>query len=148
MSKTENVLQTAKQLIQNFDLSKIFLFNNRYQKGNYLNNSGYDPIELEAGTVLGRIGSTNVLIPCHHLSTDGSQYPVGVLAHNVDIDAGDTVEVTICDMGDVAQEKLILKYGTTLTSVASGSTRTIRDLLQAAGIKVVGGTEMTDYDNQ
>lgn len=146
MSKNETVLNTAKQQITNFDLSKIFIWNNRYQKGNFLNNAGYDPYELKAGTVLGRIAASNILIPCHHLSTDGSQYPVGVLAHDVDVDAGDTVEVTICDGGDVAEEKLILYYGTTLESVVNS--RTVRDWLQAQGLKVVGGTEMTDYDNQ
>lgn len=144
--ESETTLNTNKQMITNFDLSKIFIGRNRYQTGNYLNNSSYDDLDVLAGTVLGRIAATGKLIPCVAESTDGSQYPVGVLAHDIEIDSGDEAEVTICDMGDVAEEKLIFKYGGSLDSIVSS--RTLRDHLAAQGIKIVSATEMTDYDNQ
>ncbi len=147
MSTQTIVLNNGRQAIINQDVSKIFILNNRYQKGNYINNSSYDPITLYAGTVLGRIHASNVLVPLEAGASDGSQFPVGILAEDLEIDSGDTVECYLCDGGDVATEKvLFVKPGDGLETVVSS--RRLKDWIQAQGIKLVGGTEMTDFDNQ
>lgn len=151
MSSIQTVLLTALQMITNVDLSKVFLGENRYQDGNLLNNSSYNDLDLVAGTVVGRITATGVLVPYVHTANDGSQYPVGVLAHDFQIDSGETKNnVTIVDFGDVAQSKLVFiaGSGTTLESIVTNGGRRVKDWLQAQGIKIVPGTEMTGYDNQ
>ncbi len=136
----------------NTDVSKIFLRDNRYQKGNQLGNSSYNPMTLTAGTVMSRIGNSGYLTP---LFTSGAvdSLPVGILADDVEIDPGETKEITIVDMGDVAADKLILFYtqrnpafGESLDTVVSG--RRLRDHLAAQGLKLITMTEMTQYDNQ
>ena len=134
------------------DVSKIFLRDNRYQTGNNLNNGAYDPLTLVAGTIMGRVGNSGYLVPLFTLATDGSEYPVGILAHDVELDSGETKQITIVDMGDVAEDQVVFYYTSinpaaaqTLDSVVSN--RRIRDYLQAQGIKLISGTEMTTYDN-
>jgi hypothetical protein len=149
MSKQTVGLNKTNALIVNTDRSKIFLRDNRYQKGNDMNNSSYDPWELPAGTVVGRIASSGDIVPCSGASTDGSQYPIGLLADDVSIDAGDTKEVTFVDMGDVASDKIdFYRPEDTLSSIPSGSTRQMRDHLQMMGIKIIPVNEMTQTDNQ
>lgn len=140
-------LNTSNELFVNTDISKIFIWGNRFQKGQYINNSTYDPIVLKAGTILGRIHATNVLVPLVASASDGSQFPVGILAQDLTIAASATVTTTMVDYGDVAQDKIIfVKPGDGLETVVSS--RRIKDHLQAQGIKVVpGGDEMTGFDN-
>lgn len=128
------------------DVSKIFLRDNRYQKGFSLNNPTYNPMVLLAGTIMGRISNTGNLAPLYAPGADGTQFPVGVLANDVSIDSGETQEVSIVDFGDVAENKLIFFYsGQTLETVVSS--RRVRDWMQAQGIKLITSTEMTEYDN-
>lgn len=138
---------SGNQATINTDVSKIFLRDNRYQKNNHLNNGAYDPLTLVAGTLLGRIGSSDLVVPLFSLAGDGSQYPVGILAHDVEIESGETKEISFCDFGDVAYDKVVLFYsGDTLETVVSS--RRLKDYLQAQGVKLITGTEMTAYDNQ
>lgn len=150
MSQTTGT-NTSNQLTVNTDTSKIFIWNNRYDATNYVNNSYYDPITLVAGTVMGRVAATQVLIPCEAGASDGSQYPIGILAHDLEVDSGDTVSATICVSGDVAEEKVVFfnsdATGMSLDTVVSD--RSMRDRIAAdtIGINLVAGTEMTAYDN-
>lgn len=151
MSSVSQALLTALQAITNYDLSKIFLGDNQYQDGNLLNNSSYNDLDLVAGTVVGRITATGTLVPYVHTANDGSQYPVGILAHDFQIDSGETKNnVTIVDFGRVAQGKIVFisGSGTTLESTVTNGGRRVKDWLQAQGIKIVPSMEMTGYDNQ
>jgi len=147
-------LRTSQQVIANTNKEKLFIGDNTFQKGNLLNNSSYNNLVIPMGTVVGRIGETGTLVPLSHNSNDGSQHPVGVLAHDVELDAAETQSnVTICDGGEVAEELLTFNSGTatTLESVVtnpSGQNRRVRDLLQDQGIKLRTRTHMTNYDNQ
>jgi hypothetical protein len=69
-----------------------------------------------------------------------------VLANDVELDSGETKEITIVDFGDVAEDKLSFFYsGQTLETVVSS--RRVRDWLQAQGIKLITAIEMTATDN-
>lgn len=145
MSNISQRNQTANQITTDYDLSKIFLLNNRYENDTYLSNSGYATLTLLAGSVMGRIAATNQLTYCQSGALDGSQFPIGVLAQDVTLLAGQTQQVAICIFGDVASAKLIFVGGDNLNTVISG--RTMKDHLQGYGVLVRVGTEMTDYDN-
>ena len=147
MSTNNQVLNTGQQATTNYDLSKIFIWDNRYSKANYT-NSGYDSVDLAAGTLMGRISATQEIIPLASGASDGSQYPVGILAQDATVEAGDTVELAFCNYGDVVEGKVILDGSDTLDTVIEG--RSIRDRIagDTVGVRLVPSTEMTGEDNQ
>ena len=147
MSTQSQALNTGQQAIINTDLSKIFLWNNRYENALY-NNSAYDAVTLTAGTLMGRVSATGWVKPLASGASDGSQFPVGVLANDITVDGGDLVTVSICVAGDVAQEMIILQGADTMETTISS--RRLKDRIGAdtVGIKLVQSTEMTGYDNQ
>lgn len=147
MSSNNVALNTGNQAIINYDVSKIFIWDNRYEKANYT-NSTYDPISLVPGTLMGRISATQEIVPLESGASDGSQYPVGILQSEITVDEGDTVSLTICVAGDVVESKVILEGSDTMNTVISG--RSIRDRIggDTVGIKLVPSTELTADDNQ
>ena len=148
MSSATITINTGQQITTQYNLEKLFLWSNRYENDNYVNNFSYSTITLLAGTVMGRVASTGVLIPSTASAVDGSQYPIGVLARDiVNMAAGSTQLCAICIAGDVSAPLLIFTFGDTLDTVVNG--RRYRDRIQAdsAGIVLRGRTEMTGYDN-
>jgi hypothetical protein len=137
----------ANPLITNYDRSKTFVWNPRTEVGNYT-NSGYDDVTLAKGTLMGRIASSNLLTPLTSGASDGSQFPVGVVLADTVVASGDTAEITICVAGDVDENKLVFQGSDTLATVVSS--RTLRDRIGAdtVGIKLVGGNQLTGFDNQ
>lgn len=130
------------------DLSKIFLFANRYESGNYTNGTGSEKTLL-AGTVMGRIHASGLLLPLESDATDGSQLPIGVLAANYTVANGATQAVSICVAGDVEESQLVFENGTdTLATVVTA--RRLRDRMAAdtLGIKLLASDELTDFDNE
>ncbi len=134
------------QLFVNTDLSRVFLWENRYSKGS-LNNADYDPLVMKAGTLLGRRASNQLLYPQNSAATDGSEYPIGVLAEDMTIAEGTTVDVAFCNYGDVSEKKIILHGTDTLSTLVHG--RSIRDRIASdtVGIRLIVTDEMTDFDN-
>ncbi len=148
MSFINQRVNTGQQITTDYDLSKIFIWENRYEGDNYVNNSNYSPITLLAGTVMGRVSATGVIVPCLASAVDGSQIPVGILAQDIiGLVGGGTKSAAICIAGDVAEDKVIFYYSDTLETVVSG--RRYRDRIQGdtAGIVLRKRTEMTDFDN-
>lgn len=134
-------------LITNNDNAKIFIWDNRYEQGEYT-NAGETEVELAKGTLMGRIAATQLLVPCASGASDGSQFPVGILADDYVIDYGVSATLTICIGGNVAEELVVLNGSDTFDTVVSA--RSLRDRIAAdtLGIKLVLGTQMTAYDNQ
>lgn len=131
----------------NYDVSKIFIWNNRYNRASYT-NSGEDPVTLPKGTVLGRVTTGGKVKPFTSGASDGSQQPVGILADDYIVAPSATVIIMFCDGGDVAEEKLIFQGGDSLTTVVTGQ-GIVRDLIgKNTTIKLVAGTELTGFDNQ
>lgn len=148
MSSVNNVLNNGQQMITNYNVDKIFVFGNGYDKANYTNNT-YDTVTLAEGTLMGRISATQEIVPLDSSATDGSQYPVGVLAVEAIVEEGVTIELPFCTSGEVVEELVVLATeGDTMSTVISG--RSIRDRIAAdtVGIKLVGNTAMTATDNQ
>ena len=63
MSSATITINTGQQITTQYNLEKLFLWGNRYENDNYVNNFSYSTITLLAGTVMGRVASTGVLIP-------------------------------------------------------------------------------------
>lgn len=146
MSSQVIVENTGQQAHITTDTSKIFLWNNRYDKESYVNNSFYNPIILPAGTVMGRVAATRRLVPYQGGASDGSQFPIGVLADDYTVDSGENIQVSLCISGDVNENELSWYYiGTGLDNVVSS--RTVRDWLLLSGINLVSATEMSAPDN-
>lgn len=146
MSKNSIVLQTANQITVNTDLSKIFVWDNRYQKGT-VNNATYDDIVLLQGQLMGRVSATQKLKKLASGSNDGSQFPVGILAEDYTVQDMSDQDVYICVSGDVDETLLVFDGSDNLNTVVSG--RSLRDRIGAdtVGIKLVTADRMTDYDN-
>lgn len=147
MSTVNTTLSNSNQQITNYNTAKIFLGSNTYETGFY-NNSGYADVVLEAGTLMGRVATTDELIPLFSDATDGSQYPVGILSHDITIEPGITATITICTSGEVDGDLVVLNPGDTMETVIS--TRRIKDRIASdtVGIVLRFGTELTGTDNQ
>ncbi len=147
MSDVTQRLNNGQQATTDYDLSKIFLWNNRYEKDSYVQNAGYTTLTLKAGTLMGRIASTQGLAPTISGVSDGSQIPVGVLAQDITVLAGATADnVALCIAGDVNAGKVIFLGGDAWATVING--KSLRDHLVAnSQILLRPVTEMTDFDN-
>ena len=147
MSTQITALNNGQQMTVNTDTSKIFLWNNRYEKALY-NNSAYTEVTLSAGTLMGRVSATGWIKPLASGASDGSQFPVGVLANDVTVPGGGLVTLAMCVAGDVAEEQIILQGSDTMETTISS--RRLRDRIGAdtVGIKLVTRTDNSGYDNQ
>jgi len=135
----------ANQITTNFDNTNIFVFDNRFTDGTYTASGAVDLLQ---GTLMGRVSATQKLVPLESTASNGSQYPVGILTQDYIIESAGDIVLSVCVSGDVVEDKVILAYGDTLSTVISG--RSIRDRIAAdtIGIKLVGSDQMTAYDNQ
>lgn len=147
MSSQTIALNNGQQAIVHTDTSKIFLWENRYANGVY-NNGTYDTVVLVAGTLMGRIAATQKLTPVASGAVDGSQYPVGILAGDYSVEAGEDQDISICNYGDVNESKVILDGADTLATVIED--RSIRDRIagDTVGIRLIVSEEMTATDNE
>lgn len=147
MSEVTIVSNNGQQATANFDTRKIFVWDNRFQDETYNNSDLYDPYTLLPGTLMGRIHATGVVVPLESGASDGSQLPIGILAGpGVAVDEGEDQEISMCVGGDVVEAMVLLQGSDTLDTVVSS--RRLRDWIQLMNIKLVGGTEMSNTDNQ
>ena len=146
MGKAIEVVKTNKQLTTNYDYSKIFIWNNRYESDNY-NNDGYDDVTLLAGTVMGMVSATGLIVPLKSGASDGSQYPVGVLAQDYTVVAGDTISLRYCIAGDVDQTSLVFDGTDTLATLVDGRRLKQRIEGDTVGIILKSVSELSNFDN-
>jgi hypothetical protein len=140
------VIQTDSQLTTNYDYSKVFIGKNTFENMTLVNISG-GTLTYTAGTLLGRITTGGKVQPLASGAVDGSQIPVGILAQTVELVDDGEATVTVCVSGEVATEKVILNGSDTMATNISG--RPIKDRIagDTLGIKLIAGTELTNYDN-
>jgi hypothetical protein len=143
MSSVTTNLQTGNQLVNTYDFSKIFLFDNKYRKVNIANATGSSFV-LVAGTVIGCVGITHA----PYDADTANQLPVGILAEDITILTGTNADVTICNGGKVAEEKVVF-FDTDDTLAGIVSNRSIRDMLisNTLGLELVTTDELTAQDN-
>ncbi len=147
MSDFTNVNQTQNQLHVDYDLSKIFIYDNGFIQGTLENTTGAE-LEYVKGTLIGRVTATNNFEILKSAAVDGSETPVGILAQTITLGIAATAVVNLCNDGDVVQEKVILNGADTLDTMIGG--RSIRDKIagDTKGIRLVTTDQLTDFDNQ
>lgn len=147
MSTATEVSKTNNYLHTDYDVSKIFVFGNRYEKATLTNASG-GVATFAPGTLMGRITASGKIIPLASAAADGSAIPVGILKTSV-VDLADATdsEVNICIAGDVVESKIIFDGSDTVDTVVDG--RPLKDRIAAdtMGIKLVDSFELTGTDN-
>lgn len=143
MSEITQQTPTRNQLTSQYDISKIFLFDNKYRKVNIANATG-SAMVLVAGTIIGCVGITHA----PYDADTANQLPVGILADDITIANGSNADVDICYGGKVAEEKIVFSdTDDTLDTIVSN--RSIRDMLisNTLGIELVTANELTADDN-
>jgi hypothetical protein len=147
MSFNTIVLNTGQQAIINTDTSKVFLWGNRYQQA-LCTNDTYEDGALTAGTLMGKVSATGEIKPLVANASDGSQYPIGILAQDITLDAGEQKTLSYCVLGDVNKSKVIfMGSGDDFDTVVDGRTLYDRIGADTVGINLVESTEMTAFDN-
>ncbi|MFA6057296.1 MAG: head decoration protein [Taibaiella sp.] len=135
-------------LIVNRDITKIFLANHTSQKVTYTNSTG-STVNILAGRLMGRITIGQKVLPYVSTATDGSQQPVGVAMDDYTVANGVTITMTICDGGEVAEEKIILAGAETLSTVITDDVSIRSAIERNTHIKLRPSTDMSGpYDNQ
>jgi hypothetical protein len=150
----------ANPQIANFDTSKLFLGRNYYDTATYTNSSGSE-VTIEAGRLLGRVTSSNLIALQDKDNTNGSQVPLGVSASEYVVANGASATITYAISGIVAAEMLEFASGETLATtinligtdgsspagVATIPLGTIKDIMQRSGFQIITSTELTAIDN-
>lgn len=146
MSTVTNTVNTTNQMVNNYNTTKVFIGENTFENGTYTNGTG-SSATLVAGTLMGRVSASGILIPLVAAATDNSQFPVGVLVNNVTVADTASAAISICVSGRVNANALVLHSGNTLETVISG--RRLRDRIagDTLGIKLTVSTENTSFDN-
>lgn len=150
MSKFVVADNAGGYLYVNYDLSKLFLWDNRYSNG-LMNNSTYVDAAYNPGQLLGRVTSTGYLVPFDATANDGSQFIVGILNEGHIVPGGATIEVAYCIGGDVAAEQLLFIGVQTLETTTTNRTPNVRvkDAIQrdAAALRVIYSQDLSFPDN-
>lgn len=145
MSTNTITVDKSNFLQNNVDTSKIFLGKNESFVAVF--TAGVTDVLLEAGTLMGRIGTTQKVVPLESGATDGSQFPVGILNSTRNVLASTTVSVAIVNKGDVAREQVIFDGTDTFTTLVDDRSLEDRIASDTAGIILVKTSELTNFDN-
>jgi len=131
---TQNFLSVTR------DSSTVVLGENKFGDGIY-NHVGVDVI-LEAGTVLGRVNSTDKIAFFDGGAATGLENILGVLPEDTVVTAGDQ-SIPFAESGMISEGKLVFENGEVLTDIVGG--RTVRDKFKTdnLGIDLVLSQELS-----
>jgi hypothetical protein len=147
MSGITNVTQTRNQLHSLYNTAKFLLGFNSFISAEMTAAAG-DGV-LTEGLVMGRISATQKIVPLDKDATDGSQYPVGIVIEPQTIANGVTASVVLVNKGRVAESLITFKDGAMTTPIGvANHQKILRDHLGDMGFELMGGEELTGYDNQ
>jgi len=139
------ILNNGSQMTVNYDVSKMFVWDNRYTYAQYTNGTAAT-VNVLAGTVMGRIAATGKIVPMTAAAIDGSAIPVGILVKDYAVLAGGTVSMGICIAGDVVEDMILFQGAENLSTVVALQTN--RDRIRSfTGLNPKPRTELTEYDN-
>lgn len=149
MSYNSVSFNNGQQLQVNTNLAKLFPFGmNGVRNYVYTNSTYVSGVTWLAGTVMGVISGTGKVTPLTSVATDGSQFVVGILAMDIIVDSGETLNVPILTEGWVREDMILLQGSDTLQTVISG--RRIYEKIggESVGIFIQGVKNATDFTNQ
>lgn len=146
MAQLEDTTYSGGMRVTNYSTKELPIFDNTYLQGTFENADAYETT-LAIGTIMGRISATGNLLPFDADASDGSQFPIGVMAHTCVVDAGDEKQVSIITGGEINANMLVfVDNADSLDTVVSS--RQVRDHLQLAGFTLRFPTELSKLDNQ
>ena len=149
-SNVTNAFSDPNIIQNNYDLSKIFIRNNRFDQATFINNTGATA-SFPEGTLIARNSTTGNIVPWDNdVTANGQSLIIGVLRDDVN-DLADTATVEnvyFCYEGDVNQSRIIFNDGAqTLDTVIAALNKRVRDVLHDIGIRPIPTTELTNFDN-
>jgi hypothetical protein len=144
---TQRAGTTRNQSAADFQQKKIFIWDNKFQKGVFKNTTG-SSMTLSAGMFVARnTAIAGGLIP---VTSANFQDSIGVAAIEDDITLANNATVTIsfCTGGGVDANSLVLPASVTFDSVPASGTKAFRDILEGEGLHLDFTTvENTKFDN-
>lgn len=136
-------------LITSFNYAQLLVWKPRTQTATYTNSTG-GSVTIAAGTLIGRVVATNLILPQVSTATDGSQVPIGVAIIDYTVANGASATITFAVSGDLNSGLIVFGGSDTLAttvSVGGDITGTINDILTGRGLYPVPSTEFTYADN-
>ena len=130
----------------NRDTGKVILGRNNFKNFDYTNPTGVE-VTLEAGTVMGRISATGLVLPLASAAADGSETPIGILAGTFTVAIAGSQNLPIAISGNVEATRLVFDGADTLATVIGG--RRLDDRIEGdtMGINLITSTQLSGYDN-
>lgn len=147
MSLQTVVLNNGNQAIINTDTSKVFVWGKETQKETYTNSTGSE-VTLTAGTLMGRISGTGLIVPLTSAAVDGSQYPIGIIIEDVVVPDTESRTVDLGVAGHVVRDKVVYQGADVETTVVDGKQLRDRIMSDTKGILLVESGEQSATDNQ
>jgi len=148
MSSVTTRIDEANFKSYEYDLRKLFVWNNRFEDATFKNNTGA-AAAFVAGTVLGRDSSDNTIVPFDSANAvNGEEQPLGVLGQDL-AELGDGLtqdNVAFCTSGDVAEFLLVFQNPAENKDTVVNS-RSVNDWLLSQNMRIVDGDELTKSDN-
>ena len=148
MAKVTTQTITSNQLHVDYNVGKIFVWDNKHKEGNLRNSTG-GILTFEPGTLLGRESDTgDYVILRSAVGTKGENTPAGILATSV-VDLADAASapVHVCIFGEVVKDKVIFEGADGFNTIVALKTLEERIQSDTMGIKLVNSTSMTKPDN-
>jgi hypothetical protein len=138
---------TRNQSTADYEVKKIFIFDNRFTEGVYKNNSG-SSLTLKPGMLAVRdTAVAGGLLPA---TADNLEAVIGVVSVDGDLVLANnaTANINICTKGTVDGNRLVLPASVTLNTVPTDAAKTLRDILEGIGLHIdTSAVEMTKFDN-
>ena len=136
---------TRNQSTADYNLSRIFIFDNRFVEGIFKNTSGATADHQGCMLVARSTAVVDGLIP---VTTLNLADVIGVSAYDgtVSLANNATANINYCSKGTIDGTMLILPATVTLNTVVGN--KTLRDVLESLGLHVdTSAVDNTKYDN-
>lgn len=147
MAEVTNTSYSGGMRVTNYSNEKLLLFGCDFTSATYTNGDAYDET-LAIGTVMGRIASTGKIVPVDSAASDGSQFPVGVLAASYTVASGVDAELRMVVSGEINANMLVFPNGETLDTVVSDKQMRDRLASDTVGLILSFPDELSALDNQ
>lgn len=144
MATVNERVATSTQTKTDIDLADIFVKIGEVELGGITSATAVD---LAKGTMISRIPTTGKFAIMKSASEDGTQYPVGVLAEDVSLEAATEKNINVVKSGIVDASGLVFNGADTIASVVDS--RQYLDLIPSmtVGIELVSIDQLTNFDN-
>lgn len=147
MAEVTGTSYSGGMRVTNYSNEHLLIFGNEFESADFENTDAYEAT-LALGTVMGRIAATGKVVPVDSSASDGSQFPVGVLASDYVVESGDTISVRMVVAGEINGNMLVFPNGETLDTVISSKQMRDRIASDTVGIKLSFPDELSALDNQ